>query len=87
MSTGDYVSETQQRCIKVIFDRITGCEVRLPDESGGMDGLELEPYKFIVHMPQLKSGVPVRNGLARLTAFSYMWKMFSVKDWMAFAEM
>ncbi|MCP4695831.1 MAG: DUF935 domain-containing protein, partial [Gammaproteobacteria bacterium] len=69
-----------------MFDRITGCEVRLLDENGGMDGLELEPYKFIVHMPQLKSGVPVRNGLARRAAFSYMCKTFSVKTWRAFAE-
>ncbi|WP_332831728.1 hypothetical protein [Escherichia coli] len=31
-----------------------------------MDGVPLTPGKFIVHQPRLKSGLPLRNGLARL---------------------
>ncbi len=62
------------------------CEVRLRDESDGVRGIPLAPYKFIVHTPKIKSGVPMRGGLARLAAWAYMCKAFSIKDWMAFAE-
>ena len=48
--------------------------------------MEFPPYKFIIHMPRLKSGLPIRGGLARLAAVSYMCKAYTLKDWMAFAE-
>jgi phage gp29-like protein len=34
----------------------------------------------------LKSGIPIRGGLARLVAWSYMGKMYTYKDWLAFIE-
>jgi phage gp29-like protein len=39
-----------------------------------------------MHYPRLKSGLPLRNGLARLVAVMYMLKSFTVRDWWAFAE-
>lgn len=66
------------------FDRETGRELRHNDYS--VDGLPLEPYKYMIHMPQLKSGLPIRNGLARLAATMYMLKGYTLKDWWAFAE-
>ncbi len=68
------------------FDRVSRSELRLRDEMGGVDGLPLEPYKFIVHTPKIKSGLPIRGGLARVAAWAFMCKGYTVKDWLAFAE-
>lgn len=68
------------------FDQESRTEIRLRDEADMMNGIPLEPYKFIRHVPQLKSGIPIRGGLARVVAWSWMFKSFGIKDWMAFAE-
>jgi phage gp29-like protein len=68
------------------FDMESRTKIRLRDEADMMNGIPLEPYKFIRHVPQLKSGIPIRGGLARVVAWSWMFKSFGVKDWMAFAE-
>jgi phage gp29-like protein len=67
------------------FDRLTGREVRLR-EDGNPDGLGLTPGKYIIHTPVLKSGTPIRQGLARTAMWIFMLKSFSLKDWMAFLE-
>jgi len=68
------------------FDRVTMSEIRLRDEADMMDGIPLQPYKFIVHVPKIKSGIPIRGGIARLAAWAWMCKGYTVKDWLAFAE-
>jgi len=68
------------------FDRVTSREIRLRDEANMVDGIELAPYKFIRHVPLIKSGLPIRGGLARIAAWSWMCKGYTVKDWLAFAE-
>ena len=68
------------------YDRETGQELRLLDDSAPVDGLALPPYKFIVHQPRIRTGLPIRGGLARLAAPAYMCKAWSWKDWMAFAD-
>ncbi|MBN2740041.1 MAG: DUF935 domain-containing protein [Rhodobacteraceae bacterium] len=68
------------------FDRDTGRELRLRDEANPADGIALEPFKFITHFAKLKSGMPFRAGLARLVAFGWMCKSYTLKDWMAFIE-
>lgn len=68
------------------FEQIARQEIRLRDESDSLNGLALEPYKFAVHVPKIKSGTPIRGGLARLAAWAYMCKGYTVKDWLAFAE-
>jgi len=55
-------------------------------EDGMLYGVDLPPGKVIVHMPHIKSGLAVRGGLARLVAWSYLFKTFALKDWAAFAE-
>ena len=67
-------------------DRETLREFRLITESNPTDGEPLSPGKFITHQPRLKSGLPLRNGLARLVAVMYMLKSFTVRDWWAFGE-
>ena len=69
-----------------VFDRATGQKLRLLDEADSYEGIELAPYKFIVHLPHLKTGLPIRGGIARVAAWAWMCKNFTVKDWMAFAE-
>ena len=68
------------------FDRETLSELRLRDEADLMNGIPLPAYKFIIHTPRLKCGIPIRGGLARLAAWSYCFKNFAVKDWVAFCE-
>jgi phage gp29-like protein len=68
------------------FDRDTGREVRLLDEADLVNGVELEPFKWISHKAKLKSGLPIRGGLARLVAFGWICKSYTVKDWTAFIE-
>lgn len=68
------------------YDRDTGTELRMIDEAAPVDGLPLAPYRFIVHEPEVLSGHPISNGLARLACVSYMCKSYTVRDWLAFAE-
>lgn len=67
------------------FDRETRKQLR-KRVLGGFDGAPLEPFKFIVHQPRLKSGIPARNGLARLAMWVFLLKSYSLKDWAAFLE-
>jgi phage gp29-like protein len=69
-----------------VFDRIEGQELRLKDEKDPVWGIPLAPYKFVQHRPHLKTGLPIRGGLARLCVVAYMCKSYSLKDWLAFAE-
>lgn len=68
------------------FDRETGQELRLLDEANPAEGIPLPPYKFIQHRPRIRSGLPIRGGLARLAAPAYMCKAWAWRDWMAFAD-
>ena len=40
----------------------------------------------MIHKPHLKSGIPIRGGLARLAAIPFMVKSYTITDWTAFAE-
>ena len=61
-------------------------ELRIIDESDMQNGVEMPQFKFIVHTPNLKTGLMHRGGLARLAAFSYVCKMYGIKDWLGFLE-
>lgn len=67
------------------FERERREELRLR-VMGEPEGVPLEPCKYIVHIPKLKSGLPARNGLARLACWTFLLKSFSLKDWAAFLE-
>ena len=68
-----------------IFDRETRRELRLLDESDPL-GIPLQPFKFVRHVPRLKSGIPIRGGLAKPAAWAFIFKSYTLKDWMAFCE-
>ncbi|MEM7667520.1 MAG: DUF935 domain-containing protein [Pseudomonadota bacterium] len=65
------------------FDKDTRTRLLLRD---GDDRRELTPGKYVVHQPDLKSGIPIRNGLARMVAWNFIMKNYTLKDWMAFCE-
>jgi phage gp29-like protein len=67
------------------FDRETLSELRIKDEAYP-DGKEIPPYSMIVHAPRLKTGLKLRNGLARLVSWAFMLKSFTLQDWAAFLE-
>jgi phage gp29-like protein len=63
----------------------TGTELRLID--GSRHGAGLEPYAYVLHQPALKAGLPIRAGLARAAAWSYLIKMLALKRWAIGAEL
>lgn len=65
------------------FDHNDGETVRLRD---GARSAPLSPYKYIVHVAKAKSGLPIRGGLARAVSWIWLFKSFSLKDWIAFSE-
>lgn len=69
-----------------VFDRETGREIRMLDDGDAIEGLALEPAKFAVHRSRIKSGLTYRGGLARVVAFAWMCKQYTLKDWIAFVE-
>lgn len=67
------------------FDRETGSHLLLKDDEFP-EGKEVPLYSIIMHRPKLKSGLPVRGGLARLISWCFMLKSFTLQDWAAFLE-
>ena len=68
------------------WDRADGQTLRLLDDKSPDDGRPLEPFKWIVHRPRLKSGLPVRGGLARVACWAYLITAYAITDWTAFVE-
>ena len=66
-----------------LFDRTDGSTIQLRDIGPPK---ALPPYKFIVHRPRLKSGIPIRGGLARASAWAYLFGNYAMKDWVGFLE-
>ena len=59
-------------------------ELRLRDNS--IDGAELNEFGWVKHIHKTKSGYVSRNGLARVLAWPYIFKNFSVRDLAEFNE-
>lgn len=66
------------------FDPIDGETLRLRDHTA--DGADLEAFKYVVHVHKAKSGLTIRGGLARAAAWGYLFKNYTIKDWVGFAE-
>lgn len=65
------------------FDQTDG-ETPLLKDDGGC--LPLAPYKFIFHTHKAKSGLPIKGGVVRPCSWMYLFKNFSIKDWVIFLE-
>lgn len=46
----------------------------------------LAPAGYVTHVAKVKSGLPIRGGLARAAAWCFLFKSFTVKDWAVFTE-
>lgn len=66
------------------YDPLEGRTLRLVSETGMLE--PLAPAKFVVHTSKSKSGLPIRGGLARAAAWSYLFKNFDIKAWLLFCE-
>lgn len=66
------------------FDRVSGRRLMRRDERMGW--IQLEPYKYVAHTAAVKSGLPIRGGLARIVAWAWMFKSYSLRDWVRFVE-
>lgn len=49
-------------------------------------GTWLPANKFILHNYKAKSGHPARSGIMRIVSWMYLFKNYTVKDWVAFCE-
>ena len=65
------------------FDREDGETIRL---RGAGEPEDLPPFKYITHVTKAKSGIPIRGGLARAAAWSYLFKNYDLKDWVTYIE-
>ncbi len=65
------------------FADVDGRTLLMKDPDGD---LPLAPHQWIVHHAKAKSGLPIRGGIARAAAWSYLFKSFTLKDWAIFCE-
>lgn len=65
------------------FDRGNGAHIYLRDNAGPQP---LRADSFVVHIAKAKSGLAIRGGLARLAAWAYLFKNYTLKDWAIFME-
>ncbi len=66
------------------FDQVDGETPLLKGESGRPE--PLNPFGWIRHIAKAKSGLPIRGGLARAVAWTFLFKSFTGKDWAIFCE-
>ncbi|MBI1408133.1 MAG: DUF935 family protein [Caulobacter sp.] len=85
-SGGQWMPERLERVDQRWFDidPVDGRTLSLRGEA--TRGQPLTPFKYLVHEHPAKSGLPIRGGLARPAAWSWMFKNYATKDWVAFAE-
>ena len=50
------------------------------------NGINLPKNKFVVHRYKAKSGHPSRAGIMRIVSWMYLFKNYTVKDWVSFCE-
>jgi len=67
------------------FDPADGATPRLRVD-GGWEPIPIGNGKYVYHVHKAKSGLAIRGGLARLAAWSFMFKSFTLKDWAVFCE-
>jgi phage gp29-like protein len=65
------------------FSQVDGRTPLLRDNAGDKP---LPPFKFIRAEIVAKSGLPVRSGIARVAAWGWMFKAFTLRDWAIFTQ-
>lgn len=59
---------------------------RLLTDDSPVYGEELPPNKFVVHRARSRSGIAPRAGILRPCAWMYLFKNYTLKDWLVFSE-
>lgn len=77
---------TEQRHFVFDRDTMTVPMLRTDRVDAVEEGEPLRPYQWMVHLPKLASGIPIRTGLARTIAVCYAAKRWTCADWMAFLD-
>ena len=49
-------------------------------------GIDIAPWRVMMHRYGGKSGNPVRSGIYRICAWWFLFKVYAIKDWMLFCE-
>lgn len=74
---------------RFIFYDKAGLLTRIPrlitDEE--MMGMEIPPWRLMMHQYGGKSGHPTRSGIFRVCSWMYLFKNYSIKDWLTFCEL
>ena len=60
--------------------------LRLLTEENMSTGIEIPPNKFVINKYRARSGHASRAGVYRVCVWMYLFKNYTVKDWIAFAE-
>ncbi|MBN9504930.1 MAG: DUF935 domain-containing protein [Altererythrobacter sp.] len=68
------------------FDRDGTTPMLRGGEEGNAGDMPLPAFKFIRLAIKAKSGLPIRSGLARLAAWSWMFKAYTQRDWAIFTQ-
>ena len=68
------------------FDRDGTTPMLRGGEDGNSGNVPLPAFKFIRLAIKAKSGLPIRSGLARLAAWSWMFKAYTQRDWAIFTQ-
>ncbi len=59
---------------------------RIVTEQEPARGETMPPFKLVYHRYKARSGYDTRAGVLRVCAWMYLFKNYSIKDWVAFAE-
>jgi phage gp29-like protein len=59
---------------------------RIMTEAQPIEGEQMPAFKLIYHRYKTRSGYDTRAGVLRVCAWMYLFKNYSIKDWVAFAE-
>lgn len=68
------------------FDKETQSIPLLRTLAHQQEGEPLTPFKWLVHMPKLISGIPIRGGVAMPASFCFAAKRYAVADWLVFLD-
>ena len=68
------------------WDRADASRLRVLSDEDQAEGVELEPFKWVVHAPGLRPGIPARGGLARPVAALFCLASWSLADWAGWLE-
>ena len=75
---------TWRHAKKMCFDDFDN--MRILTKENRTEGIPIPPNKFIIHKYKARSGSPTRAGIFRIAAWMYLFKNYSLKDWLAFSE-